>query len=185
MVDMYWQWEGEASSRTKSNIIFHPTQPHPFCKCVTMRRFSATHCIEVADSSGVVTFYAHVSLDFTPKNTAGWSSLTWPQSLKIVVKIVVDMYWQWEGEASSRTKSNIIFHPTQPHPFCKCVTMRRFSATHCIEVADSSGVVTFYAHVSLDFTPKNTAGWSSLTWFCFSSKDHIPWADCPLYCPPA
>ena len=96
---------------------------------------------------------------------------------------MVDMYWQWEGEASSRTKSNIIFHPTQPHPFCKCVTMRRFSATHCIEVADSSGVVTFYAHVSLDFTPKNTAGSSSLMWFCFSSKGHIPWGDCPLYPP--
>ena len=119
MIDMYWQWEEEASSRTKSNIIFHPTQPHPFCKCVTMRRFSATHCIEVADSSGVVTFYAQVSLDFTPNI------------------LLVQVHWCGFVSHERTTYPEQIVHYTAPQP--------NFEATVVISIVGQSMVIALNA----------------------------------------
>ena len=45
---------------SQSNLIFHTAHPNIFGKFVAQGGFSAPHCIEIADSCRVVTFYAHM-----------------------------------------------------------------------------------------------------------------------------
>lgn len=60
---------------SQPNLILHTAHPNTFGKFVAQGGLSAPHCIEVADSRRVVTFYAHVSLSIKTEKISNQNTL--------------------------------------------------------------------------------------------------------------